>query len=883
MSLDTRYKILEKIGSGSFATVYRAKDEELGREVAVKQLHSEFLADPGRLDRFWQEAQLLASLQHPNIVTIFDIVRERGWLVMELMQSNLATRLSGRQVDLRALRATLAHVLRALKYLHSHGIIHGDIKPSNLMIDQRRRIKLGDFGLARRVNNAEGSMLKGTTKYMAPETVSDDFGEVGPQSDLYSLGFTAYDLMCGPNFDELFPGLNAKGRNQQIAWMMWHAAPDRHLPEIDRVLEGVPPDVAKVVQKLTQKDPALRYKSADEALSDLQIDLKLIGTQGGEAPEEAPPDEGRRRRMLAIGALAFSVLMSATLVFWPGGNTAKVEVQKSHGLIREVVVDKNEFIVQDLNTGALEQFKVPRKQKIFLLNDKRNILLRELLPGDHVEMDVDKKQPDLAVNVLVDRPVPTRGTLKELNLSDSRVVLSMEEGNTRDDLPVRVPEAAKLRLNGLDVKLRDLQLGDRLEITHLSEPGEAKGRVLNSLIARRTLTAVGFVTRFDADQSKLAIQIGQGPNATSLTLTVGAHCKVKLNGLDQQDGQPVTVASLQPGDRVSLMHDIEIVEIAATRSLFFEGTVQAITDTEDRQAISLSLANGQRKELAVEGKCEITLALERVNLPELRQFDNARVTYSEAADGALTAVTIDARRPAQTDRWTVVLGTQGYSKNEAMSPLETTLNDARLVHGMLLSRYAVSEQRGALLIDASKKDWERQLIETLTSARPQTQVLIYVTGHAYLGEDDRVYLAAKDFEFANMPATGVSLDWLAEKLNECSSKDKLLVLDVTPAVMGRDAQRQLAGKALLDKLKTPFQSTHVFLACDTGQQSRVWAEKKHGLFAWWLSEAVQGAADIDRDLHLTPEELFVFLTRQSETAQARVFADQTPVMVEPMP
>ncbi|MBC8114009.1 MAG: caspase family protein, partial [Candidatus Saccharimonas sp.] len=283
------------------------------------------------------------------------------------------------------------------------------------------------------------------------------------------------------------------------------------------------------------------------------------------------------------------------------------------------------------------------------------------------------------------------------------------------------------------------------------------------------------------------------------------------------------------------------------------------------------------------GKCEITLALERVNLPELRQFDNARVTYSEAADGALTAVTIDARRPAQTDRWTVVLGTQGYSKNEAMSPLETTLNDARLVHGMLLSRYAVSEQRGALLIDASKKDWERQLIETLTSARPQTQVLIYVTGHAYLGEDDRVYLAAKDFEFANMPATGVPLDWLAEKLNECSSKDKLLVLDVTPAVMGKDAQRQLAGKTLLDKLKTPFQSTHVFIACDTGQQSRVWAEKKHGLFAWWLAEAVQGAADIDRDLHLTPEELFVFLTRQSETAQARVFADQTPVMVEPMP
>ena len=140
MSLDTRYQILEKIGAGSFATVYRARDTELGREVAIKQLHQEFVDDPQRLERYWQESQLLASLQHPNIVTIFDIVRERGWLVLELMQGSLAERLAGRQIDLRALRATLAHVLRALKYLHAQGVIHGDIKPGNLMIDARRRV-----------------------------------------------------------------------------------------------------------------------------------------------------------------------------------------------------------------------------------------------------------------------------------------------------------------------------------------------------------------------------------------------------------------------------------------------------------------------------------------------------------------------------------------------------------------------------------------------------------------------------------------------------------------------------------------------------------------------------------------------------------------------
>ena len=222
-----RYELLEKIGAGSFATVYRARDKELGREVAVKQIHPRFLEDSAQLDRYWSESQLLASLQHPNIVTIYDVARVKGWLIMELMQGNIRDRLQGKQMDLRALRTTLAHCLRALKYLHTRGIIHGDVKPSNMMIDHRKRVKLGDFGLARRVSNVEGSLILGTAKYMAPEMVSEDLGDIGPESDLYSLGFAAYELLCGANFVELFPGLVAYGKDRQAAWMTWHAAPDR--------------------------------------------------------------------------------------------------------------------------------------------------------------------------------------------------------------------------------------------------------------------------------------------------------------------------------------------------------------------------------------------------------------------------------------------------------------------------------------------------------------------------------------------------------------------------------------------------------------------------------------------------------------------------------
>src|SRR6185503_3407744 len=115
-----------------------------------------------------------------------------------------------------------------------------------------------------------GSIIKGTTKYMAPEVLSDQFGPVGPHSDLYSLGFSAYELMCGSHFDSLFPGLDMFGRDRQMAWMMWHSSPDRRLPEIHRVLQGVPEDLTFVIQKLVEKNPAKRYRTAEEVIHDLQ-------------------------------------------------------------------------------------------------------------------------------------------------------------------------------------------------------------------------------------------------------------------------------------------------------------------------------------------------------------------------------------------------------------------------------------------------------------------------------------------------------------------------------------------------------------------------------------------------------------------------------------
>jgi len=877
---DDRYDILDKIGAGSYATVYRARDKVLGREVAIKQLHEEFLVDPERLQRYWQEAQLLASLQHPNIVTIFDVVRERGWLVMELMQSNLAERLRGRQVDLRALRATLAHVLRALKYLHSQGIIHGDIKPGNLMIDARRRVKIGDFGLARRVSNEEGSLLKGTTKYMAPECVSEDFGEVGPASDLYSLGFCAYELMCGTHFDDLFPGLNAFGRNKQIAWMMWHAAPDRRLPEISRVLEGVPPDLAQVVQKLTEKDQSQRYRNADEALSDLKVDLKLVPSGGGEAATEFAEKPASQMRMwIAGGALALSVLLSGLMLFWPSGKngTTAAQGKRTYAAVNRVEADSNRLVVQDPESGALEEFTLGRKQKIFLTNEHRNVLLRDLLPGDRVELEHNAVNPEEVVSLTVDRPTLSRGTVRQVDLPQSLITVTLAEGALRDDLIVRVPPSAQLRLNGDAVKLKDLEAGDHVDVKHVNEPWGKKGRVLDALVARREATLVGFVRQYDPATNVLSVDPVPGAGSGTRAYPLAENCRITFNGSTSLDGQKVTASDLRAGDRVVLSHDTEIHRIAASRSEQLAGTIIDLNLSSGMLLVSIS--GGQRHALAVGDSCEATLGLDRVSLADLRRFDEVQVAYAARSDGNWEATHIDARRPPLTDRWAVVIGGENYA-DSSITRVRSALADARRIHSALQRRYAVPEQRLVLMLDAPKSEWQERIAEVLKNASRQTQVLIVVTAQAFRAKEGEVYLAPSDYRKADPAGTGVPWSWLVDQLQKSAATDKLVLWDCPPAGAAVDADSQPAGAAWFASA-TGFGGAAVILSCDQGQQSRLWPETQQGFFAKVLSEGIAGPADADRDLHLSPREIFDYLRTQMESAKDPLGGAQTPVLLEP--
>lgn len=577
-----RYELVSQIASGDFATVYRARDRELARDVAIKQIHQQFLHDPRQLERYWQEAQLLASLHHPYIMSIHDIVRSQGWLVLELMRGSLAGELQGRPIGVDMLHIALVQCLSALEFLHGQGIIHGDVKPSNLLVGMNHRLKLGDFGLARRAASSEGSLLKGTTKYMAPEVMSDQFGGVGPCSDLYSLGFSAYELLCGSHFESLFPGLSSFGRDKPVAWMMWHAAADRKLPEVRRVLEGVPERLALVVQKLIQKDQSLRYQSAAEVLRDLndpglrasgpiQVPATTLATASSVAAPVAAAPVDKRKRFLALAAFGASLVFSLGMLFLPQGGdrpdkktSTTASRDERQGRIREVLIAEQKLILEVVGDRRPLEIVVPPDCEV-QLNGKELILLREVQPGDQatLRLQQDQTRQLVAEHLAIVRPERASGRLVEFDAASGLVKLRVTVADGMSEIHVfqTGPELKPL-LNGerifagQKVTLATLQADDQIAAEFFTE-GSAR-RVV-SLAALRRLTRQGSLRKFDPGGMLLTLADASDPAANEQTLLVAPDCIVSLNR------EQARLADLLPGDRLSCEFDSHLRRVDATR------------------------------------------------------------------------------------------------------------------------------------------------------------------------------------------------------------------------------------------------------------------------------------------------------------------------------
>ena len=267
-----KYRVLEPLGRGGMARVYRAYHPQLDRYVAIKVLRSDLVEEEDFLARFKREARAVAALRHPNVVRVFDFDVQQGiyYMVMELLEGDsLRTRLNDyrareEQIPLGDVARILLDVLEGLQYAHSEGMVHRDVKPGNILLSRSGQAVLTDFGIAQIIGGTRYTVsgaLMGTLNYMSPEQGLE--GECDARSDIYSLGIVLYEILTGdPPFDADTP----------LAILLKHV--NDPLPPPRKIEPSIPRPLERVVLKALAKRREQRYQSADEMAQALRRAIK---------------------------------------------------------------------------------------------------------------------------------------------------------------------------------------------------------------------------------------------------------------------------------------------------------------------------------------------------------------------------------------------------------------------------------------------------------------------------------------------------------------------------------------------------------------------------------------------------------------------------------
>jgi len=316
------YDIVELVGAGGMGDVYRARDTKLGRDVAIKVLPPLFIADAARLARLEREAHVLASLNHPHILTVHDVgeLDGRPYLVTEFVDGGTLQTWTRR--DTRTWRHSvdlLVGVADGLAAAHAAGIVHRDVKPDNILVSTHGYAKLADFGLAKLFEVPAGAtatspeaarqthlgMIVGTIAYMSPEQAAGKPADA--RSDIFSFGVVLYEVLSGR---QPFAGATDLDVLQRVQ----HHTPDP--------LDGeIPPALRMVVEKALEKDPAERYQS----MRDLVVDLRRVSRP---TAETRAPAATRSRRWLAMAAAAIVLsALGAAGLWWTRPTTTEPRIR----------------------------------------------------------------------------------------------------------------------------------------------------------------------------------------------------------------------------------------------------------------------------------------------------------------------------------------------------------------------------------------------------------------------------------------------------------------------------------------------------------------------------------------------------------------------------
>ena len=501
--LDNRYKILEKVGEGGMASVYKAQDILLDRIVAVKILHAKYGGDHDFVVRFRQEAQAAAKLSHPNIVNIYDVGFDENvhYIVMEYVRGETLKEYIEKHGHLpinTSIQITF-DIGEALENAHKNGIVHCDIKPHNILVTETGRIKVADFGIARAINSGlsdtNDHAVMGSVHYFSPEQASG--GPIDERTDIYSLGVVMYEMMTGV---VPFEGDTA------ISVALQHVQDDIPLPT--KYNRRIPRLVEQCILKAMAKNPDDRFQSIAEMMSELRLSQGFVNTNKGAMPiiknnfgttklppvQDTKPREAKKSR---IGKLLDSISSHS---------------QKSI-LIAMFGVFMAAFAWAFFSFGnfwSTENITVPD------VTGKQVEIAREILTDKHLAVSVKEvESSDVPVGEVMAQTPGGGAVVKE----NRTIYLTVSKGNQGEE--VLVPDLRDLTLDEAKKKLREIGL--KIGSVHYAESSEyEEGKIIRQSPASphkvKKGTAVDVtVCRKSSAADREEVQ-REAPNTSGMTL-----------------------------------------------------------------------------------------------------------------------------------------------------------------------------------------------------------------------------------------------------------------------------------------------------------------------------------------------------------------------------
>ena len=429
-----------------------------------------------------------------------------------------------------------------------------------------------------------------------------------------------------------------------MAWMMWHAAPDRRLPGNSagsgrRSRRPRPDD-----PEAHRQAPGQRYKSADEALSDLKIDIKLVRTGEESADNLGKPPEtgGGNRRLLVIAALAVSVIMSLVVAFYPGGGgtpAPPIQSQAIVGTVRDVLASEDKLVII-YEDGRPDEVPIGKKPRI-RLDGGSYILLRELLPKDRVEIRFEETGDVRTANIAALRPSESTGKIKEVDPANSKITATLEADPHPQDVPMYVPAGAKLVLNAREVGVGDLLPDDRVRIAHLKDTKGRAPREVIRLDALRTVSMTGFVHEVIHQDGRFQMDVSHLRTLTRIEFA--ADCRISINGQTEEEGKKYAPVDLKKGDRVEVRYDVSATAVVADRHESLTG-VTLLEIVPANREIRVQPDNDVARTLVVGEDCQITREEKKATFAELSKDDVLDITFEPQQDAAGAVRTINARK-----------------------------------------------------------------------------------------------------------------------------------------------------------------------------------------------------------------------------------------------